>query len=140
MTEPTDKVSMQDIVSKYPSDKAKEAVENALKESVADQEVVSAKAKLIQSDPTLLDSEIDALFDKLYIQAKGYREHGIFYGGTIRQDIKALIATETAKARLDELGSVQLDYGKQQAHVWVNGKLVHIDTRLSELQEMLNHE
>lgn len=110
------------------------------------------------TDPTLLDSEIKCILGHCFCYASDepcwYRENyqklkyngkGL-YGDDIERELqplqekalKALIATETAKARLDELGSVQLDYGKQQAHVWVNGKLVHIDTRLSELQEMLN--
>lgn len=86
--------------------------------------------------PTLLDSEIDALFDKLYIQAKGYREHGIFYGGTIRQDIKALIATEAVKARLEELQL--LPFSKGAVVFDKAGKPVNIHDRIVRLQELIN--
>ena len=49
----TNKVSIQDIASPNPSDKANRVIEKAMRESNKDQNAISAKAQAIRSEQSL---------------------------------------------------------------------------------------
>lgn len=54
-----------------------------------------------------------------------------------RIEAKQALERKIIEAKIEELGNVQLDYGNQQARVWVDGKLVGILDRLAELKAQL---
>jgi len=117
---PTDKVSIQDIASRYPSDKAKKAIENALKASVKDQEAMSAKAQAFRSAPTLLDSQLDTILDKALEDIVDANFNGYNYAliNLAKQAIKDLIATTVNEVIGDDeqLESLKDWYAKTKSH------------------------
>jgi len=57
--------------------------------------------------------------------------------GVIMQAVEAKLQEQDIKSRIDELGNVQLDYGRQTARVWVDGKIIGILERLDQLRSLL---
>ena len=140
---PTDKVSIQDIASRYPSDKAKKAIEEALKESIKDQEAMSAKAQAMRSDPTLLDSETERIlidFAAMYnnFAHMAHQENGVVYEPlvTAQQAIKDLIAT-TVNEVIGQNEEVPLDYVETIGDVTLFRNELRAVQR-AKLQELIN--
>jgi hypothetical protein len=89
------------------------------------------------------DKELDLFSDEALKIAEALRSKypntwELLYNNHVMPEVIEFITADRKRveleARIDELSSVQLNYGRQQARVWRNGEFVWLPDRLAELK------
>lgn len=82
----------------------------------------------------------EAEIDELFADTEKHMGYDLLSYNLYLDELKEAIHTLLIKARMEELNSIQLEYGHYAAQTFINGQPQRITDRIAELQKELEGE